>query len=188
MAGRMHQSEAMLADLAHRDGLTHLLNRRAFDEDLTEMQARAQRFGETGALLALDIDHFKKINDNYGHAAGDEALRTVAEVVVGQLRPFDKVFRTGGEEFAILLAATDVDAATDTAERLRLAIKSHTIRFNDIEIVATVSIGVAILSSGLDPAQLTEAADAALYEAKQRGRDRVVVSAQHPGAQQKSAA
>jgi diguanylate cyclase (GGDEF)-like protein len=179
MAGRMHQSEELLADLAHRDGLTRLLNRRAYDEAIGEMLAHAQRFGEAGALLTLDVDNFKLVNDTHGHAAGDDVLRVIADVIAAQLRPFDKVFRTGGEEFAVLLSATDIAAAASTAERIRLAIKSHTIRFKDIEIVATVSIGVADVGNTANTAELMGAADAALYRAKQGGRDRIVVSDRH---------
>jgi diguanylate cyclase (GGDEF)-like protein len=143
------------------------------------MLAHAQRFGEAGALLTLDVDNFKLVNDTHGHAAGDDVLRVIADVIAAQLRPFDKVFRTGGEEFAVLLSATDIAAAASTAERIRLAIKSHTIRFKDIEIVATVSIGVADVGNTANTAELMGAADAALYRAKQGGRDRIVVSDRH---------
>lgn len=178
MAGRVHQSESVLADLAHRDALTRLLNRRAYDEALDEMLARGQRLDEWGALIVLDIDHFKTINDTYGHAAGDEVLQGIADVMVSEVRAVDKVFRIGGEEFAVLLAAADLAKATETAERLRKAIKSHRFRFRDTEIKVTVSVGVAAATDGVEAAELTDAVDAALYRAKQTGRDRVVVSGQ----------
>ncbi|ODR93775.1 hypothetical protein AUC70_08970 [Methyloceanibacter stevinii] len=178
MAGRVRQSEEVLADLAHRDALTRLLNRRAYDEALDEMFARAQRLGERGAVIALDVDHFKTINDTYGHAAGDEVLQGIADVMASEVRPTDKVFRTGGEEFAILLAAADITKAAETAERIRQAVKSRRFRFKDTVLDVTVSAGVAAATDRIGADKLTEAVDAALYEAKETGRDRVVVSGQ----------
>ena len=185
MAGRVHQSEEVLADLAHRDALTRLLNRRAYDEALDEMLARVQRFGEEGAVIALDIDHFKKIKDTYGHAAGDEVLQGIAEVMVSEVRPTDKVFRIGGEEFAVLLASADL---AKTAERIREAIKSYRFRFKDLALNVTVSAGLAAATDGLGADKLTEAVDAALYRAKKTGRDRVVVSGQRDKTSQQGVA
>jgi diguanylate cyclase (GGDEF)-like protein len=176
MAGRIRDSEHMLAELAHRDGLTGLLNRRAFDEALPEMLGRAERLGETISLLAFDIDHFKRVNDTYGHAAGDDVLKALAQIVRDQLRPIDRVFRTGGEEFAALLAGTDAGGAVEAAERLRQAIKARTVRIAGAEIGVTVSVGVAAITGTSSPDVLTGAADAALYRAKRGGRDRVVVA------------
>ncbi len=176
MIRRIHDSEGILADLAHRDALTRLPNRRAFDEGLAEVFARFERYGELATLLALDVDHFKRINDTYGHAAGDEVLRALADVMSTNLRPFDRAFRTGGEEFSILLPATDVKTGRETAERLRAAIESRPVRYKDTEIAVTVSLGAATAAHGIDKTTLTEAADAALYQAKLRGRNRVVVS------------
>ena len=181
MIRRIHDSEEILADLAHRDGLTRLPNRRAFDEALGEVFARFERLGEQATLLALDVDHFKRVNDTHGHAAGDEVLRAVAEVMNRNLRPFDRAFRTGGEEFAIVLPATDAATGRETAERLRTAIQSHPIQYRDTEIAVTVSVGAASLAGGIDKTALTEAADAALYKAKLGGRNRVVVSGDDDG-------
>jgi len=175
MIGRIHDSEEALADLARRDGLTRLLNRRAFDDALAEMYARMQRFDEKGALLSLDIDHFKRVNDRHGHAAGDEVLRDVAQILMTELRPFDGVFRVGGEEFAALLSGIDMAAAQAAAERLRQAVAAHPVHVKDDVIVVTVSIGLARATAAIDPHTLTDAADAALYRAKAEGRNRVVM-------------
>lgn len=186
MAVRVHQSEEVLADMAHRDALTRLLNRRAYDEALDEMLARVQRLDEKGAVIALDIDHFKKINDTYGHAAGDAVLEGIAEVMVSETRPTDRVFRTGGEEFAVLLSAADIAKAKEMAERLREAVKSHRFRFKDTALKVTISAGVASATDEVDAAKLTEAVDAALYRAKETGRDRVVVSGRGASPKQRS--
>lgn len=175
MIKRIQESESALSDLARRDGLTGLLNRRAFDEALSEMSARIRRGGEEGALLALDLDHFKQINDTYGHAAGDDVLRAFAAVVTSKLRPFDQVYRVGGEEFSVLLTGASMAVAADLAERLREGIAAHPVPTSEGEITATVSIGGAKATAALDPDQLVEAADAALYRAKTTGRDRVVL-------------
>ena len=103
MIERVQDSENALADQARRDGMTGLLNRRAFDEALSEACARARRLGERVVLLMLDLDHFKRINDTYGHSAGDHVLRAVSRAIISSLREIDKSFRIGGEEFAVLL-------------------------------------------------------------------------------------
>jgi diguanylate cyclase (GGDEF)-like protein len=124
----------------------------------------------------LDIDHFKRINDTHGHAGGDEVLRAAADTMATDVRVFDRVFRIGGEEFAVLLLGGDLTAARTTAERLRQAIAARRVRTKDGEITATVSIGLAMVSAASDPVTLCESADAALYRAKTEGRNRVVVS------------
>ncbi len=174
MIARIHNSEEILSDLAHRDSLTRLPNRRAFDESFTEMTARLQRTEGRGALLALDLDHFKHVNDTYGHAAGDALLRATADVMTRCVRPFDKVFRVGGEEFSILMPNVDLAAAREAAERLRRAIESNAIRFNGAEITITISIGIVEVTGTVEQAVLNEAADAALYRAKTQGRNRIV--------------
>jgi diguanylate cyclase (GGDEF)-like protein len=178
MIGRIHDSEEALADLARRDGLTKLLNRRAFDDALAEAIARVQRLSEPIALLILDLDHFKRINDTHGHGVGDEVLRKVAEAMVADVRIFDRVFRVGGEELAVLLTGVDATAAETTAERLRQSIAAMSIPVAGGEIGASVSIGVALGSQSSEPASLVEAADKALYRAKAEGRNRVVVGAE----------
>jgi diguanylate cyclase (GGDEF)-like protein len=176
MIGRIHESEEALAELAHRDGLTGLANRRSFDEALPEFWARVQRFDEPGALLALDIDHFKNINDTYGHAAGDRVLQAIAKTLNENIRSFDKVFRVGGEEFAVLLPKSDREATRRTAERIRIAVESERIGYKGVEIHVTVSIGAASARDFLECRGLVEASDAALYSAKAGGRNRIIIS------------
>ena len=176
MIERIHASEDVLADLARRDSLTLLLNRRGFDEELGGMFARQQRFGERFAWLALDLDHFKQINDRHGHAAGDEVLRATARVLTGQLRPFDRLFRIGGEEFAAILPGTDGAAAALAAERLRHVVAALPVTAGASTIAVTVSIGVATAWTGATADTLLKAADAALYRAKTAGRNQVVTS------------
>lgn len=175
MIVRIRDSESALADQARRDGITGLLNRRAFDEALAEGFARMKRFGEEVVLLTLDLDHFKRINDTFGHAAGDSVLRAVSRVMTASLREIDKPFRIGGEEFAVLLQGADAAAALATAERLRAMIAERPVVVDDVQIPVTASIGIAIAHDVGQAEALEKAADAALYRAKAEGRNRVVV-------------
>jgi diguanylate cyclase (GGDEF)-like protein len=172
---RAHEAEHALANRANRDGLTELLNRRAFDETLAALFARKQRSGEQFALLLIDLDHFKSINDTYGHGVGDDVLRVTAARMMTDLRPFDHVFRVGGEEFAVLLSGADSPAARQIADRLLHAVSSHPIPHPTAELFVTASIGVVMDAAGSDATMLYKAADAALYHAKTTGRNRVVV-------------
>jgi len=131
--------------------------------------------GEQFALLLLDLDHFKSINDTYGHSAGDEVLRVIAARMVLDLRPFDQVFRVGGEEFAVLLCGAESPSACQIANRLLHAIASRPIPLATAELSVTASIGAVTDAVGSDPAALYHAADSALYHAKTTGRNRVVV-------------
>lgn len=176
MIERIYESEAFLDELAHKDSLTGLSNRRAFDEAFPEVQARVRRHRTPAALLALDIDYFKRINDAFGHAAGDRVLRAVAKVMTRNVRPFDKVFRIGGEEFLVLLPDADAAKAQEIAERIREKVASTPTKFNDETIDATVSVGVVEILESSERMSLIEAADSALYRAKEAGRNRVVVS------------
>ncbi len=175
MIARIRDSENELADQARRDGITGLLNRRAFNEALPDAVARMKRFGEEVILLTLDLDHFKSNNDTYGHAAGDAVLRAVSRVMVASLRETDKPFRVGGEEFAVLLQGAGAIAATATAERLRMAIAERPVAADGREITVTASIGIAIARDVREAEGLEKAADAALYRAKAEGRNRVVM-------------
>jgi diguanylate cyclase (GGDEF)-like protein len=172
---RTHEAESTLANRANRDGLTDLLNRRAFDEALAGFFARKQRFGEPFALLLLDLDHFKSINDTYGHGAGDEVLRVIAGRMMTDLRPFDTVFRVGGEEFAVLVSGVDSAEARQIGNRVLHVIASHPIPLPVEALYVTASIGVVTDAAGSDTSTLYAAADAALYHAKTTGRNRVVV-------------
>jgi diguanylate cyclase (GGDEF)-like protein len=177
MIVRIHESEEALTDLAHRDALTKLPNRRAFEDGLREMFARMDRLGESGALLMIDVDHFKQINDVHGHSAGDDVLRAVARTMASDLRLLDHVFRVGGEEFAAILTGANMASVQTTAERLRQALAGVRVAVEGVEIAVTVSIGVAMAAAGAAPSALVAAADKALYRAKKEGRNRVAVDA-----------
>ena len=174
--------DADLLQLASTDFLTGLTNRREFMTRLEDQQARLQRGIDSAAVLMLDLDHFKTINDDHGHAAGDMVLRHVAALMRGCLRKIDTLGRVGGEEFAVLLPGADLAASCQFAERLRLCIAEAPLRLDDgAALLVTVSIGIALLS-GADPgydAALIRA-DQALYRAKRAGRNRVEVGARLP--------
>jgi diguanylate cyclase (GGDEF)-like protein len=174
MIVRIRDSEAALGDLARRDRLTGLLNRRAFDEAIAEALARRRRLNENVAVLMLDIDHFKQINDRHGHAAGDEVLRAVATELVSSMREIDRVFRVGGEEFVVLLHDANQGAAEAAAERVRAAIAARPVTVDGRDIPVTVSVGVAVARVAADG--LLRAADSALYRAKIDGRNRVAMA------------
>jgi diguanylate cyclase (GGDEF)-like protein len=130
------------------------------------------------ACLLLDIDHFKRINDSYGHAAGDAVLRQLADLLKRASRVEDLVFRYGGEEFAAVLPNASARAAVQIADRIRALVERYTFLWDQQSIPVTLSIGVANLSSAEKDSQaLIEAADAALYQARRSGRNRVVVAA-----------
>lgn len=175
MIGRIHESEHALDELAHRDGLTLLHNRRAFEEHFKVAVARLERFNERFGFLMFDLDHFKQINDAFGHAGGDAVLRNTAQLLAAGVRPFDGVFRTGGEEFVAILPGADQVGAEAIARRLCEAIAASSTTVGRETIPVTVSIGVAFAHSLEDAATVMERADVALYQAKAEGRNRVVM-------------
>ncbi|MFQ5643211.1 MAG: diguanylate cyclase [Thiogranum sp.] len=155
--------------LATRDPLTGCLNRRAFFERIDRAIARAQRSNTPVACIMADIDHFKKVNDTWGHATGDEVIKHFANLLSSDLRKADAIGRYGGEEFCLLLWDSNMEQALGTAERLRAAVEAST-----AELPVTGSFGVACLDAGVtDSAMLIDRADKALYAAKQGGRNRV---------------
>lgn len=165
--------------LAHTDALTGLFNRRHFQACLDGTWQRAQHDGGHVAIIMLDVDHFKKYNDHYGHPAGDLCLIQVGQALTSSVRgPLDIVARFGGEEFIVLLPQTNADEARHVAERIREAVQAAGIahQASDTADVVTVSVGVASGQAGLSPStsSLISAADAALYNAKQAGRNRVM--------------
>jgi len=175
MADKLAQSQALLRELSTRDSLTGLLNYREFQRQLTEEAERSRRYGRPFSLLMLDIDHFKAINDTYGHLAGDKALRGLAALIRAEVRPTDIVARYGGEEFVLVLPETDGPGALTLAERLRARVAGHAISVTaDQTASLTVSIGLASYPDKTDSVQkLVSAADRALYAAKSAGRNRV---------------
>lgn len=161
--------------LATHDELTGLLNRREFDRLLALETERARRFALPLGLLMADLDHFKGINDQHGHQAGDEVLREVAQRLQRQVRSVDWAARLGGEEFGFLLVQAEGSSAGAAAERLREAIAGTPIVAQGQALSVTISVGVAVLPNhGLTGAELMVAADQALYAAKRAGRNRVV--------------
>lgn len=165
----------LLQHKAEHDALTGALNRHRLDGDLRSELSRAKRHGHPLSLVMFDIDHFKWINDNEGHAAGDHVLRTLASMVLEMLRLHDVMFRYGGEEFLLLLPQTDLTGAQAVAEKARKSIETLNLRYNGRPLPPlTASFGVASAPlHGMTPSRLIEAVDAALYRAKQRGRNRV---------------
>jgi len=164
-----------LMSSALRDGLTKLFNKRYFLERLDAELKFAQRHGVALSLLLLDLDHFKKVNDTMGHLAGDTVLTTIGAVLLKAVRNEDVVARFGGEEFAIILRAIEVDGAHLMAERLRKLVEQTAVPHSGQDIRATISIGLASYPSTPCKTleELVESADKALYRAKNSGRNRV---------------
>ena len=170
---------ADLQRLSRRDGLTGLLNRRALEEAMSRQVARSRRSGEAFCVLMLDADHFKQINDRFGHAVGDLALKHLATLLRGHMRDVDRLARFGGEEFLVLLPGLALADALPVAERLREVVASEPLPHADGMIRLSVSVGMAEWGGAQeDPSRLLVRADAALYEAKRRGRDRVASAGQ----------
>jgi diguanylate cyclase (GGDEF)-like protein len=173
MAARIAAQKAVLTEVAISDPLTGLHNRRSFEVRLAEEVARTHRSGVVFSLLLVDLDHFKSINDRYGHPAGDQALRHVAAVLKDELREVDFLARIGGEEFAVLLSATSGQGAMQAAERIRAAIAGQPASYEDTTLTMTASMGVAWYPAHADTdKELIRVVDQALYEAKRSGRDR----------------
>ncbi|MBE94687.1 sensor domain-containing diguanylate cyclase [Marinobacter sp.] len=170
--------ENELSEMAARDALTGLLNRREMTRLLDEEIVRATRYGRNLALLWIDFDHFKNINDVYGHAAGDSVLKAVSALLAESVRSVDSVGRFGGEEFIVLLPEMEYREALDTAERLRRLVSDAPQSLGNGNTVAlTVSIGVSVFPDhGVGVDTLCEAADRAMYQAKADGRNQVVLA------------
>jgi two-component system cell cycle response regulator len=164
-----------MEEMATTDGLTGLVNHRTFQERFAEMLARAERTGGKQALLLTDIDHFKKVNDTYGHPTGDVVLRGVAQVVRDCVRKIDLAARYGGEEFAIVLEGTDAVGARQLAERIRAEVEKQQFQSSKGPFGCTLSLGIAVYpDDGRDSKTLIANADQALYHAKHNGRNRAV--------------
>ncbi len=177
-AARLHRATEEMAQV---DALTRLFNRRRLDGDLATEVERATRYGRPLGFILLDLDHFKQLNDNFGHQYGDEVLSIVGECLAAAIRASDTVYRYGGEEFAVLVREGDRSAVLELAERLRVQLTS-TFAERGAATAITASFGAALVPEhGVTPAELVLAADRALYRAKAAGRDQVML-AELPGA------
>lgn len=163
-----------LEESSQRDALTGVYNRRFFDEQITREILNARRYNWPMVVAMIDVDHFKHINDTYGHPGGDEVLRQLGSLLGGMLRSSDTISRYGGEEFTLILSHIDRVAASGLLDRLRSAVERMEINLPDGQKTQiTISIGAAPLRDGIAPGQLVGLADAALYAAKRGGRNRV---------------
>lgn len=172
--GKLADNEHRLLIESMTDPLTGLLNRRYFNELTQKELTRSRRHGLRFAVLMLDVDHFKRINDTFGHQVGDLAIKAVAEVCNKALRPHDILARYGGEEFILTLPHTDEEGARVVAERIRQAVEQVELAAETGPVRFTVSVGVSIYKKDLPLERIVGRADEALYRAKQAGRNRVV--------------
>lgn len=167
-----------LQHLAARDFLTGAFNRRSLEQEAVQLLARSSRKNDVLAAMMVDVDHFKSINDRYGHAAGDKMLRHLTGIAQGTIRSGDYFSRYGGEEFCILLPSIDSEQALAVAERLRKRYEETPMRYGEESIRSTISIGIAdSRHTGYSLTELLSSADKALYRAKQMGRNRVAAYA-----------
>ena len=165
-----------LAEASNRDGLTNIYNRRFLEQTMSKEFARIKRYGGTLSFIIIDLDHFKAVNDTYGHLAGDEILKISAKRLSECLRTSDVLARYGGEEFAVLLSETPLDGARVLAERLCSILAEEPVIFNNIEINISASLGVAELLDDIEShEQLISRADSALYISKDNGRNQVTL-------------
>jgi len=173
---QLQQANAQLRHISRTDGLTGLLNRKTWEQSLRAEFKRFQRYRHSCSLIMLDIDHFKDINDTYGHTAGDEVIRRTAAILKEGLRESDIAGRYGGEEFVVILVDTDADGAQVVAERLRTRIEASSVPYEQHIINYTVSLGIAELTPKIsDPTMWIDTADRGLYNAKRAGRNQAII-------------
>jgi len=156
------------------DPLTRCYNRRAMDEFFDQAIANSRRYGSDLSVVMFDLDHFKKVNDTYGHQAGDSVLRAVSQTILSTIRKCDYLVRYGGEEFVLIMPATKLIRAVDVADRLRRIIENLAIQCDGTRIRVTASFGVAELKKDHDKSHLFREIDKRLYDAKAKGRNRIV--------------
>ncbi len=169
-----HRQNEKLAELASHDLLTGLATRGPFEETIGKNLDRAARYNESLSLAMIDIDRFKRVNDTFGHDAGDEVLKYVAGVLKNTVRDMDFVARWGGEEFIVALPCADLNAGVGVIEKCRLAVKAQSVRVDGREISVTISAGIAAYEGKMDFGLLRNRADEYLRCAKEKGRDRVL--------------
>ncbi len=173
---QLQQANQELYVISRTDGLTGLFNRKHWEEALNSEFRRFVRYNHPCTLLMFDIDHFKRVNDTYGHPAGDEVIRQTASVLKQSIREIDIAGRYGGEEFGVILIDTDAEGAFVVAERIRAAMEKNTIYHESHVINYTISIGIAELDAAMtEPTMWVDSADRGLYRAKRAGRNRSVV-------------
>lgn len=173
---QMRMAQEKLAEMSVRDELTGMFNRRYFREALEREISGAERYGHGLALCMIDLDHFKRVNDNHGHLCGDRVLQSFGRLLMDSIRKYDVGCRYGGEEFAVILPDTNLEKAVALCERFRKRVKNFVFAYENLELKITTSVGVAAppASGDVDGKQLVELADKALYQAKSQGRNRVV--------------
>lgn len=176
--GELEAARAAIERLSRVDPLTGLANRRVLDEELCREGERSRRGGGPLACLAVDLDHFKRVNDTWGHSTGDRLLAAVGAVLHKGVRGIDLAVRTGGEEFLLLLPGTDLEEAAAVAERIRERIGALSVE--GLPERVTASVGVAVLAAGESEGEFVARADRALYDAKGSGRNRVALSVPPP--------
>ncbi|WP_049780225.1 biofilm regulation diguanylate cyclase SiaD [Aromatoleum aromaticum] len=175
--GMLRELNQRLEWLSHRDALTGLPNRRHALMRLREEHVRAQRGGRSFVIMIIDIDHFKDINDTWGHELGDQALTAVAARLAASVREYDVCARWGGEEFLVMLPDTEPCTAGDNAERLRACVGNDPVIIGERQLRITVSLGVGSCRLGEELAEFMKRVDDALYFAKHEGRDRIAFAA-----------
>ena len=160
--------------LVDRDFLTGLFNRRHFEQELAKEADRIARYGDTGAVLLMDLDHFKDVNDAFGHKAGDDLLKGIAGALKNRIRQTDVLARVGGDEFGVILPRTDAEEAQLVADSIVKTVARHVAMLGEQSIRTTASVGIALFD-GMDPVEVLAVADLAMYEAKGAGRNRVSI-------------
>jgi len=171
LSKKLEESEAR----ALVDALTNVLNRNAYNLKIGELVHEYKRYKEEWALLVLDIDHFKKFNDTYGHKTGDKVLKSVAATISNSIRVSDHIFRYGGEEFVVILSRINKETTKNLSEKIRREVERDYLVDGDNELKVTMSIGATIITPEDTEASLFERADKALYQAKQNGRNQTLL-------------
>ncbi len=174
------QAQDSLRFHAEHDSLTGILNRRAIRDVLRRELARCRRENQTLGVMLADVDHFKRINDQHGHAAGDCALVTVVQRISSTLRSYDVIGRYGGEEFLVIAPGCDLELTQKLAERIRAAVCDEPVDLGNSTIKLTLSMGATLGTADSDPEFLVAVADSAMYQAKRNGRNRVEMSLELP--------